>query len=63
MKITFEISSTEIEEIIKRHIAKEFPVDVAGKNVFIRDSYGTYTVEIEDKIEKSDTEETPNEER
>lgn len=60
MKITFDISSTEIEEIIKKHIAKEFPIDIAGKDIFIRESYGTYTVEVEDKIEKSDTKETPD---
>ncbi len=58
MKITFEISSTEIEEIIKKHIAKEFPIDIAEKDVFIRETYGTYTVEVEDKIEEPDTEAT-----
>lgn len=51
MKITFKLDTVEVKDIIKKHILKEFPVDISNKNIYISENYGTFTVEIEEKLE------------
>lgn len=51
MKITFKLDTGEVKDIIKKHILKEFPVDISNKDIYISENYGTFTAEIEEKVE------------
>lgn len=51
MKIKIEFDRDEIEEIIKAHALKTFPVEVNGKDVYLSEEYGGFKVYIDDKIE------------
>lgn len=58
MKITFKLDTVEVKDIIEKHILKEFPVDISNKNIYISENYGTFTAEIEEKLEPTE-EDTP----
>lgn len=53
MEIRIKLDSTEVQDIIKKYISKEFPIDLDGKEVYITESYGSFTVEITEKVEST----------
>lgn len=54
MKIKISLNKQEVKDIIKKHVLKEFPVDTKDQEVYVAESYGNYTVEIEERIEPTD---------
>lgn len=48
MEIRIKLNSTEVQDI-----SKEFPIDLDGKEVYITESYGSFTVEITEKVEST----------
>ena len=48
IKISFKLD--EMKEILKAHVLKELPINQETNNIYITESYGKFTVEIEEKI-------------
>ena len=53
MKITIRFSQDEAQNIITNYALTEFPVNTEGKEVYVREEYGTFTVSIEDATEEN----------
>lgn len=58
MKIKISLDRKEVIEIVKEHISKTFPIDNIGdKEIDVSESYGSFTVDIEDRLEPTDQKE------
>ena len=59
MKIEIELEREEVKEIIERHVLSEFPnINFGNREVYTSESYGTFKVEIRDKIQEKQPEKT-----
>jgi hypothetical protein len=50
MKIKFSFSQAEMKEIIKAHVLRLYPINLETNHIYVTESYGKFTVEIEEKI-------------
>ena len=50
MKIKIRLDNKEAMDIIKEYVLDELPIDTNNKDVYVSESYGSYSVEIEDKV-------------
>ena len=50
IKITFKLDETK--EILKAHVLKELPINQETNDIYVTESYGEFTVKIEEKIAK-----------
>lgn len=52
MKIKISLDREEVIEIVKKYVSKTLPVkDIEAKEIYVSESYGSFTVNIEEKIE------------
>lgn len=52
IKISFKLD--EMKEILKAHVLKELPINQETNNIYITESYGKFTVEVEEKTVAKD---------
>ena len=59
MKIEIELKREEVKEIIEKHVLSEFPnINFGAREIYTSESYGTFTVAIEEKIQEKQPETT-----